>query len=1056
MQNNQKNDFYSVASWRKTMPVFVIGFLGVALSIMAFVSVVTTEREKVEIDFVNKAESHGIFIQQSINLNSQTVSSIRSLFDASSFVTREEFNIFTNQMILENTGIKAIEWAPLINDTEREKFVTDTHNKGLADYRITEITDTGDLKIADKRDQYFPVHYINPLEGNEPALGLDLGSNPARKNALLKAWNSGEAVASEPIKLVQEAGESYAVLLFKPVFRKNKGIGNAESLYGFAVGVFNIADMVESILSQMLKHEAFEIYFFDTTLRGKPKFIHHYSAEDLSSASSSAPKSIAEVKKGLHHVEKLFFADREWTAIFTPQRNFQQIPTSLVAWSVLLGGFAITYLLIAYMFSSIRRSDEIRKHVEDATRVLLITNEALEKEIEEKKKAETAVEQKNIELGIAVKQAEAAAKAKSMFLATMSHEIRTPLNGVLGMAELLKKTYLAEKQQDYLNTMVHSGQTLMNIVNDILDFSKIEAGELTLNKVDFNPNTIIDHSTRLYSKAAEDKGIELIISPLAGLETTLVGDVDRLIQVMSNLVSNAIKFTDKGEVITSAHIFDETDEGCRLRFTVTDTGIGIAKDKQQDLFVSFKQLESFSTRKQGGTGLGLAISKQLVELMGGEIGVESAPGTGSSFWFEIPFEKGSKRQSRASYFNAENKIFKAIIADKSHTHGQILIKTLSRWNFDCTLTESPLETIVRTRSQHNTDLIIIDGAIAAENDFTLLNELQKLETDHKPRILILVSESDTVFTNKGKEFGIDGFVYKPVRSSQLFDTLATILAIDPAACKPSPIGERTAPDHRTEQILIVDDVTVNQMVVRGMLDQFGFQSQIANNGIEAVSVATEFPFDLIFMDISMPEMDGYEATRRIKEGLSDKSPVIIGLTAHALKEEHEKAMASGMDEVLTKPVSADAIKQALDHWLPLKKMEEAIHPQQKNEKIEMSLTDDSESILASLDQSVIDRLTSELGPNLGLIIDAYLDELPGRVEDLVKAISNDDAQQLWSDAHKLKGSSRNLGANILGKLCMELEQVGKEGHLEKADDLISKISEEALKVEEALRQLKKN
>ncbi|MFD2365940.1 response regulator [Pseudoduganella sp. GCM10020061] len=658
--------------------------------------------------------------------------------------------------------------------------------------------------------------------------------------------------------------------------------------------------------------------------------------------------------------------------------------------------------------------------------------------------------------------AEAASRAKSAFLATMSHEIRTPMNGVLGMTEMLLATPLTETQRKYASMVQRSGEHLLVIINDILDFSKIEAGKLTVEYIHFNLCDLLDEIDNVYRPQAQAKNIAFHIEVPSDLPVAVCGDPNRLRQVLANLVGNAIKFTDRGEIRVCISMLTESEQNASLRFEVHDTGIGIAREARSRIFEAFSQADDSTTRRYGGTGLGLAISKQLVELMGGKIGVENALTQGSMFWFTVTFDKRRIEADRLDE-DSLNKLegLRVLIVDELDDRRTALASELAQWRVSsdqASCESEAMDALTRAaESSRAYDVALVAMSLKGTSGLALTAMAKARLSAAHTRYVLLSSLHNAADPVQRREAGVSYQLITPVRAGDLFDCIARSPRHQARAEAAPVIPERPAPavQTRRRKVLLAEDNPVNVDVATAMLDAMGLDVQCVGNGEEALNAVRSGSYELVLMDCQMPVMDGFAATAEIRRhehmnGKTRKLPV-VAITANALQGDRESCLAAGMDDYLSKPFTQQQLAAVISRWIGLPITATVHHSEMAPAPAPAADKRDAINRHA-LDN--IRALSEDRGPSIvRKVVSAYVDDTPLHLQTLRRAISGGDSEKLRSAAHSLKSSSANVGAETLAQLCKQMETLGRTETTEGAATILSDMEQEFQAVRHSLTEI---
>jgi len=656
------------------------------------------------------------------------------------------------------------------------------------------------------------------------------------------------------------------------------------------------------------------------------------------------------------------------------------------------------------------------------------------------------IEQKNTELAAALETAQAGTKAKSQFLANMSHEIRTPINGVIGMTGLLLDSELTETQRAHAETIRNSGASLLSLISDILDFSALEVNQVVLERLEFDLLSVINDFSGIMAYQVQRKGVEFICAVDSDIPTGLIGDPGRLRQVLINLTDNASKFTEAGEVSVHVSVKSETDDDALILFSVRDTGIGIAPEEHEPIFRHFTQTDGSSTREQGGAGLGLTIAKKLVEKMGGTIGLYSDLGVGSEFYFTARFQK-QKVQGRKSLADVDSlKQLPILIVDDNKTNRNVLLAQLKSWDACPRAASGGAQalTFLREAEEQGTPyrLAILDMQMPGMDGAELGSAINHGEHSAGIPLIMMTSLCEQGDASRFEKLGFSAYLTKPVRPADLYNILTSTLRQEKESnAQNNILTKYSAATALPEplRILVAEDNPTNQRVANALLKKLGFAAEIVSNGKEAVGAVEMGDYDLVFMDVQMPEMDGMEATKNIRSlSRTSKDVVIIAMTAHAMKGDREKCIEAGMNDYITKPISQNSVSGIIEKWSSSPPSIPREAPDTPVEATQEEPESDDKIILFDR-QGMGERLMDD-DELIQAIMFSFLENTPELIRQLNESAEQADAETCERHAHSMQGSSSSAGALRLYAVATRIREAAKMGDLEAVKIDLPKIS----------------
>ena len=954
---------------------WVILALGLVLTWQAWLGQSRFNELELQAEFDARVTDGTNRVQLRMDSYQQVLRGVAGLLSTGSEVNREQFRAYVQALNLADRypGIQGVGLNVLVPAAEREAHVKAVRRSGVPDY---------DIRPPGVRDPYTAIVFIEPFAGrNLRALGFDTYAEPIRRAAMDRAWETGQGALTGRLTLVQETGKDVqaGVLMFLPLYFHAVNAQTADerraSLRGWVSGVFRMNDFMAGVLGA--RRDDIGIRIYDGTQELPEQLL--YASDPASAQQAGAGR----FKSG----SVINVAGREWTMAFHSTPAFEaglQTGSARLMAGVGLAGSVMLALLVHLLARGRQR-------------------------------------------------AEAASRVKSEFLANMSHEIRTPMNAIIGFSGLALKTELSARQRDYMTKIQASSRHLLGLINDILDLSKIEAGKVTIEAAPFDLLDVIDNVASLVSQKCAEKGLELIVDVEPQVPHALVGDSLRLSQVLINYANNAVKFTEQGEITLRVRCQRSQAGRALLHFSVSDTGIGLTAEQQSRLFQNFQQADSSTSRKYGGTGLGLAISRQLAGLMGGEVGVDSQPGQGSTFWFtaEVGVAEATHERSAPALPSLQGRL--VMVVDDNDSARTVMTSLLEGMGLQVRCAASGAQALEELQAVHAAGLrceaAFIDWQMPQMDGVELARQVRRLWPQEAPQMVIVTGHGREESLEVFRRAQLDRVLLKPVNASVLHDEVARLLGgAGITAGSPRARAERAADgvptDLRGCRVLLVDDNDLNRQVATALLHEAGLVVDTAENGQIAVDRVRTHAYDLVLMDMQMPVMDGIDATIEIREQPAHARLPIIAMTANALDEDRERCLAAGMNDHLAKPIEPEVLWTKLSRWL--RPREALAHPQRAPTQTSPESGDRLPRHLPGLD---IELGLSQLMGKHALyltVLRLLVRDQTGMVAKTREALTSGDFATAERLAHTLKGTSSTVAARAVAEAAGQLERACRQ------------------------------
>ena len=952
---------------RQNIGIIVIAIIGLMISLVVYSTLDRWQNERVNDSFAKRANHKQNVLNDIVNKSESKLTSLKAFFDNSKNVTRSEFRGFANALFTsKNKKLECFYWIP---KQQLDSSGPDQDNRAPSD-------DSGNTTFSVK----FKYRKEFPL--------FEVGSNLLESKRVRKTLQNGEAdrtaQATDPFQVKIGDQNEWVVLLLHPVMERKSGSGTEPQINGFVAGVFNLS---ESITYVFRRSPSVFTQLTTSSSRNSP-FIQFPPEHQRTALLESAGWKRYFVDQFTQQ-KTLQIAEKHLNVVYTTGPELLNRINVLLAPAGAMMVLVLTGLLIVYVRGLQNRKNLIEEKVDKQTRKLKKANQA-----------------------------------KSEFLAQMSHEIRTPLNAIMGMTDLLHRTSLEHEQKEYLRISKESSEVLLHLINDILDLSKMEAGQLELNREPFQLEPFVNDTVSYFAKEAGEKGLDLHVFVDGDCPAVIDEDKNRLRQVLINLVKNAIKYTETGEVNVRVW-YEEGDDEHRLHVEVEDTGIGIPEEKQEGLFERFSQLDA--TNERGGTGLGLSITRELLALMNGDIDVESQVGVGSTFHVQIPVhlleedQNGQLQRVDAHDAGSDFADLDVLVVDDSSTNRLLLDRVLTNWEVDVTEAETGQEALEKIRQRRDRedpfDLVLLDRQLPDMNGFEVMEEIAD---GHPVDNVVIMLSSDEQMGDRGRadQLGLGDYLVKPVDRSELQEAINNVIHDEAYTV------ERETSLHRPDEnelttsasILVAEDNKHNRKVIQAMLSDYPVAYDFAEDGEEALDMAKAHSYDLIFMDIRMPGMDGLEVTRAYRaweqETKGSSHTPIVALTAQALEEHRKESLNAGCDDHLSKPIREEKIIEAIRFY---------VEPsaEENDEGDERGTTGKDEDPCI-----VIDRRYEDFIPDLK-------EDVREKMERIKEEAEQEQFDEVEDLAHDVKGAAGSFGFERIQNLAEEIETHARSREPEK-------------------------